>query len=228
MGRGLSSGQPEAFRADRRRFLGISVACLGLTALASRALADGIDDILQATASAAPGPAGSDGAILAAARAGLERAGSRIAHSDVVAVADFGQPSKELRLHLVDLAQGKVERLLVAHGRGSDPSHTGWLRSFSNAPGSAATSQGNYLTGEYYSGHHGRSMRLEGLDPTNSNAAERAIVVHAADYVSADTVRAHGVLGRSEGCFAVSQADLDKVLDRLGPGRLLVAAKLQV
>ena len=198
-----------------------------MTALASRAVADGIDDILQAAANAAPERAASDDAVVAAAKAGLERAGSRITHSDVVGVADFAQPSKELRLHLVDLANGKVERLLVAHGRGSDPSHTGWLRSFSNEPGSAATSQGNYLTGDYYSGHHGRSMRLEGLDSTNNNAAERAIVVHAADYVSADMVRAHGVLGRSEGCFAVSQADLDKVLDRLGPGRLLVAAKLQ-
>ncbi len=30
---------------------------------------------------------------------------------------------------------------------------------------------------------HGRSMRLEGLDPTNSNALSRAIVVHGAWYV---------------------------------------------
>ena len=163
---------------------------------------------------------------LAAAKAGLQRAGSKVAHSDVVGVADFGQASKELRFHLVDMAEGKVDSLLVAHGRGSDPSHTGWLQSFSNQPGSAATSQGDYLTSDYYAGHHGRSMRLEGLDPTNSNAAERAIVVHAAEYVSPDIVRAHGVLGRSEGCFAVNEGDLGKVLDRLGPGRLLIATKL--
>ena len=198
-----------------------------MTALAGRAFADGIDDVLQAAASGGPEGAGGENAILAAARAGLERAGNKVAHNDIVGVADFGQPSKSLRFHLVDTAQGKVESLLVAHGRGSDPSHTGWLQSFSNQPGSAATSQGDYLTSDHYSGHHGRSMRLEGLDPTNSNAAERAIVVHAAEYVSPDIVRAHGVLGRSEGCFAVSQADLDKVLDRLGPGRLLVATKLQ-
>jgi hypothetical protein len=170
--------------------------------------------------------AASDPAVVAAAKAGLERAGGRVAHRDLVAVADFAQPSRVPRFHLVDLAGGRVETLLVAHGRGSDPGHTGWLRSFSNRPGSAATSQGDYLTGGYYLGHHGRSMRLQGLDPTNDNAEARAIVVHAAWYVGPDVVRETGVLGRSEGCFAVSQSDLPRVLDRLGPGRLLVATKL--
>jgi hypothetical protein len=34
-----------------------------------------------------------------------------------------------------------------------------------------------------------------------------------------------GMLGRSEGCFAVSHASLDEVLTRLGPGRLIYAGK---
>jgi hypothetical protein len=169
----------------------------------------------------------SDGAVLAAARAGLERAGAAVLHSDIVGVADFAQPSRTPRLHLVDLSAGSVDSILVAHGRGSDPEHTGWLQSFSNRPGSAATSQGDYVTGGYYFGGHGRSMRLKGLDATNDNAEDRAIVVHAAWYVGPEIVREHGVLGRSEGCFAVSQTDLPRVLDRLGPGRLLVATRLQ-
>ncbi|HZZ90253.1 MAG TPA: murein L,D-transpeptidase catalytic domain family protein, partial [Caulobacteraceae bacterium] len=119
-----------------------------------------------------------------------------------------------------------VASLLVAHGRGSDPEHSGWLRSFSNAPSSNATSEGDYLTGDDYIGHHGRSRRLIGLDPTNCNAEARAIVVHSAWYVGPDMVRAHGMLGRSEGCFAVSEADLPRVMDRLGRGRLLVSRKL--
>lgn len=204
----MSSSRSGSFANTRRRFLQVSVASLGLSALAHKALAAGVDPII------------------AAAKAGLERVGSRVAHRDLVGVADFAQPSRVPRFHLVDVAGGKVESLLVAHGRGSDPEHTGWLHSFSNQPGSAATSQGHYLTGGYYAGHHGRSMRLEGLDPTNNNAEERAIVVHSAWYVGPDVVREHGVLGRSEGCFAVSQSDLPKVLDRLGPGRLLVAARL--
>jgi hypothetical protein len=189
--------------------LQISIASLGLTALAPRAFA-----------------AAAESSVVAAAKAGLERVGARAAHTDIVGVADFAQPSRVPRLHLVDLSGGRVDSLLVAHGRGSDPEHTGWLHSFSNQPGSAATSQGDYITGDYYAGHHGRSMRLQGLDSSNNNAEERAIVVHAAWYVGPDVVREHGVLGRSEGCFAVSQSDLPKVLDRLGPGRLLVAARL--
>lgn len=52
------------------------------------------------------------------------------------------------------------------------------------------------------------------------------MVVHAAWYVGADMVHTHGQLGRSEGCLAVSPADLPIVLQRLGPGRLIVARKL--
>jgi hypothetical protein len=206
---GVSSGQRKSSASTRRRFLQASIASLGLSPLAHKARAAGIDP-----------------AIVAAAKAGLERAGGRVAHRNVVGVADFAQPSRIPRFHLVDLAGGKVDTLLVAHGRGSDPEHTGWLWSFSNRPGSAATSQGHYVTAGYYIGHHGRSMRLQGLDPTNSNAEERAIVVHAAWYVGPDMARELGMLGRSEGCFAVSQSDLPGVLDRLGPGRLLVATKL--
>jgi hypothetical protein len=68
-------------------------------------------------------------------------------------------------------------------------------------------------------------MRVQGLDSTNSNAESRAIVVHGAWYVSEKMIREHGMLGRSEGCFAVAEAHLPTVLDRLGPGRLLLAGK---
>jgi hypothetical protein len=203
--------KPGAKASDtRRQILKASAASLAAAALARPALA------------AAP----SQATVLAAARAGLARAGARVRARDVVGVADFTQPSRTKRLHLVDIANGRVESLLVAHGRGSDPGHTGWLRRFSNRPGSEATSEGDYLTGAYYTGQHGRSMRLQGLDPTNDNAMDRGIVVHAAWYVSPQMVREHGVLGRSEGCFAVCETELAGVLDRLGPGRLLVATRL--
>jgi hypothetical protein len=39
-------------------------------------------------------------------------------------------------------------------------------------------------------------------------------------------LRQFGKLGRSEGCFALDPRDLPVVLDRLGPGRLLLSAKL--
>ena len=148
-----------------------------------------------------------------------------ISHRDFLGIADFSLPSRSPRFHLLNLTDGSVRSHWVAHGRGSDPAHTGWLARFSNEPRSNATSAGAYRTDASYLGAHGQSMRLEGLDPTNSNAAARAIVVHGAWYVSENMIGRCGMLGRSEGCFAVSHASLEEVLTRLGPGRLIYADK---
>jgi hypothetical protein len=156
----------------------------------------------------------------------LERHQDGISYRDVIGVADFSLPSRAPRFHLVNLADGSVRSHLVAHGRGSDPSHTGWLERFSNEPRSNATSAGAYRTGSLYVGAHGRSMRLEGLDPTNSNALSRAIVVHGAWYVNEQVIGYSGVLGRSQGCFAVADSSLPEIMARLGPGRLIYADKV--
>ncbi len=148
-----------------------------------------------------------------------------IANHDVIGIADFSLPSSTPRFHLVNLANGNVTTHLVAHGRGSDPEHTGWLQRFSNEPHSNATSAGAYRTDEAYGGAHGRSMRLDGLDSSNSNAAARGIVIHGAWYASPQMAHEHGMLGRSQGCFAVADSSLDDVLARLGPGRLIYAGK---
>jgi hypothetical protein len=155
----------------------------------------------------------------------LELHGDLIAHRDFLGIADFSLPSRSPRFHLVDLTDGSVRSHWVAHGRGSDPAHTGCLERFSNEPHSNATSAGAYLTDDSYLGAHGHSMRLVGLDATNSNAAARAIVVHGAWYVSEAMIGRCGMLGRSEGCFAIAHASLEEVLTRLGPGRLLYAGK---
>ena len=210
------------FQPDRRKFL--AAAAFGAGALfvpspltsADRAVAAGL---------VPPVDGGPAAPLLAHAEAALARHRAGIARNDVVGLADFSPASRAARLHLVDLKRRKVTSYLVAHGRGSDPAHTGFLHRFSNEPGSNCTSEGAYRTGDYYTGAHGRSMRLQGLEATNSNAESRAIVVHGAWYVSDAMVREHGMLGRSEGCFAVAQSDLPAVLDALGPGRLLVAGK---
>ncbi len=162
--------------------------------------------------------------LLQRAREALER--HAIPNRDVMAVADFSLASSTPRFHLIDIASGTIASHLVAHGRGSDPAHTGWLERFSNAPRSMATSAGAYRTEDIYFGAHGRSIRLTGLDATNDNALGRAIVVHAAWYVSPEMARTYGVLGRSEGCFALSGASLAEVSARLGPGRLIYADKV--
>ena len=168
---------------------------------------------------------GTGAGLMQRAHAALARHGARIPHHDMMAVVDFSAASHKPRLHLVDLSNGTTTSLLVAHGRGSDPANTGWLERFSNRPGSNASSSGSFLTGEAYSGKHGHSRKLIGLDPENNEAESRAIVIHAASYVSREMAREQGRIGRSQGCFAVSQDDLAQVMAQLGPGRMLFADK---
>ena len=160
------------------------------------------------------------------AMASLEKHGSAVRHRDRMAIVDFTAGSGKPRFHFVDLASGRTTSLLVSHGSGSDPAHTGYLRRFSNEYGSNASSEGAFATADYYVGKHGRSQRRIGLDATNCNALGRAIVIHSAWYANPSVVRERGVLGRSQGCFAVGEQDLDQVFARLGPGRMIYSAKV--
>lgn len=165
-------------------------------------------------------------ALLPRAMAALDSHGKSIRHRDVLGLVDFGVSSAVPRFHIVDVGNGRIlDTFLVAHGRGSDPANRGWLERFSNRPGSNASSRGSFLTTQTYWGKHGRSRRLSGLDPDNNLAASRAIVIHGADYVSRSMARTQGRVGRSLGCFSVPRTDITEVLDKLGPDRLLFAAR---
>jgi hypothetical protein len=99
------------------------------------------------------------------------------------------------------------------------------VQRFSNVLGSHASSGGAYVTGDAYTGGHGRSMRLEGLDTANSNLEARAIVVHAAWYVIPERAHTSCLIGCSEGCFAMTNNSRDAVMAELGAGRLIYADK---
>ena len=81
-----------------------------------------------------------DRRLLARARASFDQHRASLADIDIVGIVDSSQASAEQRFYLLDTHSGRVTRHLVAHGRGSDPSHTGFLHYFSNRPGSVATS----------------------------------------------------------------------------------------
>ncbi len=162
------------------------------------------------------------------ARRERDRAGSKLWRKDIVGIADYARPSSLPRLHFVNMDSGKVRSFLVAHGKGSDPEHDGWLKRFSNYPGSEATSRGSYLTCEWYNGKYGTSIRLVGLDGDNSLALDRAIVMHGAAYVDAAMIEKFGKIGRSQGCFAMSPADFNEALWHLSGGRLLYADRVNV
>ena len=172
-----------------------------------------------------PNPA-YDRKVLALAAREVERAGARVWRKDIVGIADFARPSTLPRLHFANLENGTVRSFLVAHGRGSDPEHSGFLQSFSNQYGSEATSRGSYLTAEWYSGKYGTSIRLVGMDGDNSAALERAIVMHPAAYATEEHIVRFGKLGRSEGCFAMSPNQFNEALWHLSGGRLLYADRI--
>ncbi|HET7606346.1 MAG TPA: murein L,D-transpeptidase catalytic domain family protein [Sphingomicrobium sp.] len=175
-----------------------------------------------ATAPAAP--IGIDAQLFARAKAAMDQ--HRIWARDSIGIADFSKESSEARFHVVNLQNGTVESHLVAHGRGSDPSHSGMLQRFSNDFGSYATSEGTYVTDDYYHGKYGLSMRVRGLDWTNNNAEPRAIVIHNAWYAEPEMIAQHGMLGRSEGCFAMPRKSQYEVMRKLAGGRMIYADKL--
>lgn len=144
----------------------------------------------------------------------LKQAHKLPANSNIITVVDFSRPSTSKRMWIVDLAnQTLLLNTWVAHGQGSGdnlPVH------FSNNADSHQSSLGFYVTDDIYFGKHGRSLRIDGMDNGfNNKARERAIVIHAADYVCQNTINQLGRLGRSFGCPAVSPQVVDQVINTL-------------
>lgn len=138
----------------------------------------------------------------------------------ILSVVDLSMPSTAKRLWVIDLSAHKILfNTLVAHGRGSGEK---MAEKFSNTPSSNQSSVGFYTTAEVYTGKHGRSLRLDGLDEgLNSKARERAIVVHGAEYVSQDVIKATGRLGRSQGCPALPMDLFSDIINGIKGNTLL-------
>ena len=139
-----------------------------------------------------------------------------------LAVIDYSQPSTARRLWIFDLRkQALVLQDLVAHGQKSGEN---FATRFSNRVGSYQSSLGLFRTQESYQGKHGYSLRMDGLEPgVNDRARERAIVIHAADYVNPLWSKRQGRIGRSQGCPAVRPQVARKVVDKLKDGQFMFA-----
>lgn len=123
---------------------------------------------------------------------------------------DMSIPSDKERLFLVQLDTKKIiYSTFVAHGKGSG--HDAIASIFSDVPGSLCTALGKYKIGENYNGKHGDSYKLIGLDKTNKNALERAIVIHSAWYSEQAFINKNNRCGNSWGCPAVSPNALKKL-----------------
>lgn len=131
--------------------------------------------------------------------------------------------SSKKRLWVLDVKNGRADSYYITHGKNSDPNYTGYATIFSNTPNSLCTSLGVYRTAETYQmSGHGRALRLDGLDGTNSNARDRGVVFHGVSYASDSFVKANGRCGRSWGCPAVDQDLVQGLIDKLKGGSLLL------
>lgn len=141
---------------------------------------------------------------------------------ELLTIVDYSKPSTEPRMWVLDLKDNDIlYQELVAHGKNSGGNVP---TNFSDDPRSLQSSLGLYLTGQTYLGHHGYSLRLNGLDKGfNDMAATRDIVVHAAPYVSEAFAQTHGRLGRSWGCMAVNPSVAPSLINTIKGGTLIFA-----
>ena len=136
---------------------------------------------------------------------------------NLLTLIDFSKSANTKRLWIIDMSTKTIlYNTLVAHGRNSGDE---FATQFSNSNSSNQSSLGFYATGELYNGKHGESLRLDGLEPgINNNARSRAVVMHAADYVSNTFIKQHRRLGRSLGCPALPN-ELNKEIINLIEGK---------
>jgi hypothetical protein len=142
-----------------------------------------------------------------------------VSNQDVLTVIDFSQPSSQKRMYILDVKNGKVLlNTYVAHGKNSG---LDYAEHFSNRPESLQSSLGFYVTKTTYSGKHGTSLRLDGQEEGwNDKAADRAVVVHGAQYIGTSRANA-AYMGRSFGCPAVPQSQAKTVINLIKDGTTL-------
>ncbi|MFD1316945.1 murein L,D-transpeptidase catalytic domain family protein [Namhaeicola litoreus] len=143
----------------------------------------------------------------------------KVENENYLTVVDMSASANQTRFFVIDIKNEKiVDKSMVAHGRNSGSE---FAKAFSNKIGSYQTSLGFYKTAELYTGKHGLSLRLDGLENSNSNARARAIVIHAADYVSELFVKRNGRLGRSLGCPSLPPDQFKPIIQKIKEGSIL-------
>lgn len=141
---------------------------------------------------------------------------------NILTIVEFNKPSTEKRMKVIDLKNKKVLfSELVAQGSGSGSGNI--PTKFSDKTDSHSSVYGAMVTTNIYTGKHGESLRLKGLEPSNKNVASRAVVVHAADYATEDFAKTHGYLGHSWGCFAIDPSISKQIIETIQGGSVLFA-----
>lgn len=104
-------------------------------------------------------------------------------NQDIAVFINFKEYSGKYRYFVYDLKNNKIlQKAVVSHGSGSVVQNSQSLK-FSNTEGSYQSSLGKYEILNSYNGKFGKAYRLNGLDAANSNAMQRAIVLHSLECV---------------------------------------------
>ena len=133
--------------------------------------------------------------------------------TDYYILVDFSIPSGKRRFFVYDLQRGKcVLSSYCMHGSGKG--NTDEKPKFSNQFGSGCSSLGRYVMvgkGRKFK----NSIRLRGLDKTNSRAEARGILIHSAGKVTrfSGDKKFIPIGTESRGCFTVSRACVAKVME---------------
>jgi hypothetical protein len=143
----------------------------------------------------------------------------KIRNGNFVSVIDFTKHSGRPRLFVIDVKKRTVDAIHVAHAKNSDPDDNGTATTFGNVPDSKKSSLGSYLVSERYFGKYGASMKLDGLEGSNSLVRARSIVMHPSNYVSEGRAKQ----GRSWGCPAVPYVWINTLIERLRDGSFMFA-----
>ena len=146
----------------------------------------------------------------------------QVSDKPVITIIDFTKSSNEKRLWVVDIEKKEILfNTYVSHGRNSGQEYA---ENFSNDNESYMSSIGFYVTDNTYYGKHGLSLRLEGLDEGfNTNARDRCIVMHGAEYATEGFIEQAGRLGRSLGCPAIPMEQHDEIINAVKGGTAIYA-----
>ena len=135
-------------------------------------------------------------------------------NKNYVVFIDYSKPISEERLYVIDMNTSKtILTTKVAHGINSGKEYA---TDFSNVNKSLKSSLGVYVTQETYYGYFGYSLRVNGLNKTNSNARHRKIIFHSNKKMKTKW---------SYGCFSTDEKINEKLIDIIRNGCLVYVYK---
>ena len=120
--------------------------------------------------------------------------GMGITNQRYITINHLTKSSKELRLFVIDLEEGKIKAYKSAHGRGTGEQINRTFSKYTSNKGESLLSpRGFFLTGIKYTPQDqtgwDRAMRLHGLQVgVNDNSYTRGIVMHPVKYVIPNTL----------------------------------------